>query len=235
MSIQANSTYYISRTPILLEKFDKDARFWDKVLIDLHGSDIASTLVMDARWAFETLIPELPYIGGDENHLTRSLIWSAQCLALYQALKAHGKTAAEAGKILYDAILMKRFEPRRPMPSSKWLTPEQLKAKRQKRADRSQQRQHSADWVYYFVEGDAVAFDYGYDFTECGTQKFYRAHGGEEFLPYYCFLDYAVSEVEGLGLSRTLTLVDGDNLCNHRFKQDRETERHWPPPFLKFE
>ena len=235
MKNQADSTFYTSQTPTLLEKFDEDARYWVTVMTGLHGHDAAEDLVADARQAFEDLIPELPYIGGQENHLTNSLIWSAQCLALDQVLKNRGMTAAAAGKILYDAIILKDSEPSQPVPPSEWLTPEQLMARRRKRSERSQQHEFSGDWVYTFVEGDGDAYDYGYDFTECGTQKFFRAHNAEDFLPYYCFLDYAYSEVEELGLSRTKTLAEGDPLCNHRFKQGRETDRRWPPPFLKSE
>ena len=235
MKNQADCTFYTSQTPTLLEKFDENARYWITVMTSLHGHDAAEDLVADARQAFEDLIPELPYIGGQENHLTNSLIWSAQCLALHRVLKAHGMTAAAAGKILYDAILQKASEPRQPIPPSEWMSPEELMARRRQRAERSQLREFSGDWVYTFVEGDGEAFDYGYDFIECGTRNFFQAHAAQDFLPYYCFLDYAYSEVEELGLSRSKTLAEGETLCNHRFKQGRETERRWPPPFLKSE
>lgn len=199
----------------------------------LYGHDTAAALIADARQIFEELIPQIPYIGGRENHLTNSLIWSAQCLALHQALKAHDMTAAAAGKILYDAILLKASEPRQPIPSSEWLTLEELTDMRRQRAERSQQHEYSGDWVYTFVEGDGAAFNYGYDFTECGTRKFFQAHDAQDFLPYYCFLDYAYSEAGELGLSRSTTLAEGNKLCNHRFKQGRETDRQWPPPFMK--
>jgi hypothetical protein len=235
MKNRADSTFYTSQTTTLLKKFDEDARYWITVMTGLHGHDTAEELVADARQVFEDLIPELPYIGGQENHLTNSLIWSAQCLALYQVFRARGMTAAAVGKILYDAIHLKASRPRQAIPSSEWLTPEDLMARRRERAERSQQREFSGDWVFTFVEGDGDAFDYGYDFTECATQKFFQAHDAEDFLPYYCFLDYAYSEIDGLGLSRSKTLAEGETLCDHRFKQGRVTDRRWPPPFLKSE
>jgi hypothetical protein len=85
--------------------------------------------------------------------------------------------------------------------------------------------------VFSFVAGDGDAFDYGYDFSECAAQKFYRAQEAEEFLPYYCFLDFAWSRVLGLGLSRSMALSEGYPRCNHRFKRGRETVVEWPPPF----
>ena len=220
MEIHADNSYYTSQAPALLERFDRDASYWQAVLDKLHDAVTARSIIADARRAFENLIPELPYIGGAGNHLTGSLIWSAQCLALHQAQNARGISPAETGKILYDAILMKASEPGEPIPASEWLTPEELMDRRKERADRSQLREFPEDWVYSFVGGDGETFDYGYDFTECASQKFYQTRGAEDFLPYYCFLDYAHSEVEGLGLFRTKTLAEGDSLCNHRFKQE---------------
>ena len=101
--------------------------------------------------------------------------------------------------------------------------------RRRQRAARSQERRYPDDYVYAFVAGDGEAFDYGYDFSECAAQKFYRAQGAEEFLPYYCFLDFAWSRVLGLGLSRSMALSEGCALCNHRFKRGRETLVEWPP------
>jgi hypothetical protein len=146
-------------------------------------------------------------------------------------MKTYGRTTADTGKVLYDAILTRCHEPSTPIPSASPLAPEQLMERRRQRAAQSQERHYADDYVYAFVAGDGEAFDYGYDFSECAAQKFYRAQGAEEFLPYYCFLDYAWSQVLGLGLSRSTTLSEGDAQCTHRFKRGRETLVKWPPPF----
>jgi hypothetical protein len=83
------------------------------------------------------------------------------------------------------------------------------------------------------VEGDGEAFDYGYDFVECAMEKFYRTLGAEEFLPFYCFLDFPMCELGGLGLSRTMTLGERYERCNFRFKEGGKAELAWPPPFLR--
>jgi hypothetical protein len=62
-------------------------------------------VIEESREQYQSLLSKLPYIGGEENQLTSSLIGSAQCLALYCVLKVHGCSAAETGKVLYDAIL----------------------------------------------------------------------------------------------------------------------------------
>jgi hypothetical protein len=93
-----------------------------------------------AREEFEALIPEIPYIGGDENHLTGSLIGSSRCLAFYRAMKARGKSAAEAGKILYDAVQAHADAYTPKIPPDQWLSCDELMRRRRERAERSQER-----------------------------------------------------------------------------------------------
>ena len=87
--------------------------------------------------------------------------------------------------------------------------------------------------MYDFVPGDGESFDYGYDFHQCATQAFYHQQDADDFLPYYCFLDFAESRVHGLGLSRTMTLAAGEAKCNHRFRKGHRTEPEWPPEFSR--
>ena len=236
--MKSQTEYYTARRAELVHEFDEETEHWQAVLVLQYGLDLAERMLRASRDQFQSLLPQLPYIGGDDNHLTNSLIDSAQCLALYRAMQAHGHTAAEAGQVLYDAIL-RRQASSTSISSAPPLTPEQLMERRRQRAAQSQERRYPGDYVYVFVAGDGEAFDYGYgygydygyDFSECAAQKFYRAQGAEAFLPYYCFLDYAWSQMLGQGLSRNMTLSEGDALCTHRFKRGRETLVKWPPPF----
>ncbi len=231
MGPQSDTEYYAARWAELLQEFDEEVERWRLVLVPQYGSGFAERVLRESREQYQSLLPHIPYIGGDDNHLTRSLIGSVQCLALYRAMKTHGQGAAETGRVLYDAILARRHEPSTPVSSAPPLASEQLIERRRQGATRSQERRYAGDYVYAFVAGDGEAFEYGYDFSECAAQKFYRAKGAEEFLPYYCFLDYAWSQVLGLGLSRRTALSEGDARCTHRFKRGRETLTKWPPAF----
>ncbi len=225
-----DNEYYTTRKPELLEAFEKKALSWRPVLTALYGKDFAHILLREAGQEFEALLPHIPYIGGDENHLTASLVGSVCYLALYKAMKKHGKTAKETGKVLYDAALTHINLTPAEMPPSEWLTREQLMERRKKWAVRSQERRYLDDYVYEFVPGDGEGFDYGYDFLECAAQKFYHAQGADEFMPFYCYLDFPKSK---MGLSRTMTLAEGYPQCNHRFQEGRKAVFGWPPPFLK--
>ncbi|MGC9349085.1 MAG: L-2-amino-thiazoline-4-carboxylic acid hydrolase [Anaerolineae bacterium] len=223
-SYQGERSYYLSRRRQLLEAFDAESRHWRPFLATQYGDNAAASYLLEAREAFDALLPDIPYIGGDENHLTWALVESARYLALYEAMQRHGRTAEETGKVLYDAAVARRDEPPEPIP------PSELMQRRRLRAERSQERRYPADYVYEFVVGDGVAFDYGYDFSECAAQKFYHAQDADEFMPFYCYLDFAKSRI---GLRRTMTLAEGDPKCNHRFKEGRAEQLGWPPPFMR--
>ena len=233
MKYPIDEKYYIREKAELLEEFDKEVRIWKPVIIELYGEEIARKILREARESFEKLIPQIPYIGGDENRRTETLIESVKYLAFYKAMKKQGKTAEETGKVLYDALITQIDKTQQKMPPTEWQNPEKYFKKRKKGAEESQERRYSGDYVYEFVLGDGKEFDYGYDYTECASQKFYRNHGADEFLPFYCYLDYPICSIIGLGLSRTMTLAEGHEKCNHRFRPGRGTKLAWPPPFLK--
>ena len=233
MGDRSADQYYACRREELLRDLKREAQRWRPIVCSRFGQRFARAVLCEARLRFEGLIPQMPYIGGDENHLTDSLLDAARCLAFYQAMQARGKTAQEAGKVLYDSIMSCMSAGAPDSAPEQRLTLQQLMERRRRRAARSQLRQYPQDWVYTFVLGDGREFDYGYDFTECAAQKLYRAQGADEFLPFYCFLDSAVSRVLQLGLVRTMTLAQGDAVCNPRFKQGRKSELRWPPPFLR--
>lgn len=216
--------YYLSRQSSILALFDDHATTRTPLLASRYGDEFAGDVLGQARERLEALIPHIPYIGGDGNPMTRHLIRSTTSLVLYQAMKANGKTAVETGKIIYDAVVERVSH----LPLSKSPSPEEI-AQRKEEARQSQARRYPGDWVWEFVEGDGVEFDYGYDFIECGTQKLYHAQGADEFLPFYCFLDFATYRTPGWGFARTMTLAEGHAKCDFRFKRGGKTERAWPP------
>jgi hypothetical protein len=210
--------YYLARKDVLLLDFDDEARCWKPILTSHYGIDEAEGILDECRGQFELLIPQVPYIGGDENKLTSSLMDATRCLTLFLTMRDYGRTAAETGKILFEAILARESEMPRSSSPSDVHSRANIMLSRRERAEISLERRYPEDYVYSFVTGDGQAFDYGYNFYECAAQKFYRRQGAEVFMPFYCALDFAWSQVLGLGLSREMTLSEGHALCNHRFK-----------------
>jgi hypothetical protein len=233
MSYPLDTNFYIKRKSELLKKFDEDVRLCKPVIIKSYWQEFAGAILWEARKEFDALIPQIPYIGGDENNLTKSLVESARYLAFYKAMKRHGKTAEEAGKILWDATLTQVNKPRPQIPPAEILTNEEFFKTRRRGAQISQERRYPGDYVYEFIPGDGKKYDYGYDYTECAALKFYHTQGADEFMPFYCYLDFPICRVMGTGLTRTMTMSEGSNKCNHRIKRDGATKLVWPPPFLK--
>ena len=93
MNEREHQEYYISRQSEILALFGDFAESWRPFILSRYGADFTETILREARTRLEALIPETPYIGGDENSMTRHLVRSALNLALYQAMQARGKTA----------------------------------------------------------------------------------------------------------------------------------------------
>jgi len=216
MGEQSGTGYYTVRKPEILALLDDHARAWGPFLVARYGADLARAILREAHQEHERLISQLPYIGGDENPMTRHLLRSTTSLALYKAMSAHGKAPEEAGKILHDAVSERLSH--LPISSAQPLSSEEIRAKREE-AGRSQERRYAGDWVWELVEGDGVEFDYGYDFLECGTQKLYHAQGAAEFLLFYCALDFLTTRPSGRELGRTGTLAEGYERCDFRLKR----------------
>lgn len=217
--------YYTSRKEKLLKDFDKTVKRLRKVMVSYYDDNFTDTTIRETRQEYEALIPELPYIGGKKNPLTKTLIGSAGVLALYRVLKNHGKTADEAGKIIYEAEearlaaypkLLRRIIGR--LMFTRFFI-----NRMKKLAARSQERQYEGDWVGKVIKGDGKEFDIGIDYTECGICKFYHAQGADEFTPYLCLLDFPMSKACNLGLTRTMTIAEDAEKCDFRWKKSRET------------
>ena len=232
MTHRETTSYYVARAAQLLRSFDEEAQRWHTILTWRYGPASAGETIISARAEFAGLLPRVPYIGGEEHHLTGSLVGSVRCLALYRTMASSGGTAAEAGKVAYDAVLHHASDYAPHFPQEQRLSEAELMQRRRERATRSQQRLFAGDYVYTFVEGDGLSFDYGYDFHQCATDLLFRGLDAAEFTPYFCFLDFPKCELAGLGLTRSMTLSEGYARCDFRFRLGGTAQQEWPPPFL---
>ncbi len=72
--------------------------------------------------------------------------------------------------------------------------------KLRERALESHLRKYPGDYVFNYVEGDGITFDYGVDYLECASCKFLEAQRAMELAPYLCAIDQIYSEKFGWGL-----------------------------------
>ena len=226
MTGRAFDGYYTDQKSKLLGDFSKfSEKYARRVLVSHYGKDLADTILKETRHEYEELIPKLPYVGGKKNPLTKSLVQSAWALALFRALKVHGETAEETGKMVYDMVEMQL----RSYPKllrylvGRWYFTRYNYNKMKRQASDSQKRLYPEDWVWSFIRGDGKEFDWGMDNTECGVCKFFHAQDANELTPYLCKLDFGMSQALGMGLVRTMTIAEGDEKCDFRYKRGRET------------
>jgi len=216
--------YYITRRPRLLREYDSFVRYARPALARHFGAQKVDSLVAETRQEYERLIPELPYIGG-KPPFTRFVIYTGLWLAVYRTAAANGKTVEEAGVLVYE--ICREFLNTYPSFLRRYLGGVNFSRlylyRLRKRALQSQQRKYAEDYVYHFVAGDGINFDYGVDYTECASCKFLARQGAAELAPYLCPVDILYSEALGWGLTRTMTLAEGAPKCDFRFKKGGPT------------
>ena len=219
-----SDNFYTSQRARLLKEFDQVVRRIREIFVSRYGEELTDTMIGGVRHEYETLIPELPYVGGKQP-FTRFIISSGWFLAMYRVLRSQGGTVEEAGELVYEsskAFLRAYPGFLRRLFGHTIFSRRRLRRLR-KHAAESQERQYPGDYVYTFVEGDGEEFDFGVDYTECAVCKFLSEQGAPELAPYICSADEIYSEALGWGLMRTMTLADGHEKCDFRFKRGGKT------------
>jgi hypothetical protein len=221
----AAKNYYESRKHKMLKDFDKTANLLRNYFVSCYGADFADNLHRDARKEYEALIPQIPHIKERRGAaLNMFLLITAQELSLYKAMKKQGKTAGEAWELCHEALKLRMEK----VPKIKrWLFGRMvysgiLKKRLQKLADMGRPLGFG-DFEVRYVPGDGKDFDIGMDYVKCGNYNFVLSQGAEEFAPYVCMSDIALSNAMGWGLIRTETLADGRERCDFRFKKGGQT------------
>ena len=218
--------YYNSRLDILLKDFDRTCVLIKDFLVERYGDEFAKILQKDVRQEYEKLIPEIPYIKGLRGKIFNSfLLITAQELATYKAMKKKGQPATEAWELCHQALRLrvaqiprwKRWLLRKLMFSS-------LIKKIMARRAQQQQKVSFGDFEVEYLMDEGDDFDLGVNYLKCGNYNFAIKHGGEEFAPFICMSDIALSDALGWGLLRTQTIADGCHYCDFRFKKGAVTQ-----------
>lgn len=218
--------YYNARKEKLLKDFDSTSALAKASLVARYDQEFANTLQKEVRQEYEKLIPEIPYIKGLRARMLNTfLLISAQELAAYKAMKKHGKPPGEVWELCHEVLRFRLAE----VPQWKrWLLRSfmysRLVRKIVARRARQKQKVRFGDFEVEYLIGEGGEFDFGVNYLRCGNYTFVKRHGGEEFAPYVCMSDIALSEAMGWGLIRTETLADGCPHCDFRFKEGAATQ-----------
>ena len=226
--------WYLKNKPRIMREIRFAIPYYKKFIAEAYGREMAETVVAETIQRFETLLPDIPYIGGDENFLTENLYLSAAMLAMYHALKARGKSVEEAARLIYrgTSALYSSFPFRLLLFwQGRQLFSQKRLGQRSRDAMISLERRYPEDWVFEIVEGDGKTFQFGVDYTECGILKYLTRQDAPELAPYLCWLDYPMCAAMHVRLIRTETIAQGGATCNFRFCRGQAMEVK--PDFLK--
>ena len=218
--------HYIDHKEKLLKEFNHTITLMNNWLDSRFGRELGYNLKAEILLEYEKLIPSIPFIEGMRGKpLNSFLIVTAQELAAYKTMKKHGKTAAEAWELCHEAIRLKMAV----MPKWKrWLLrffmfSPLIMAIMNRRAGKKDKAILGYFEIEYLI-GKESDFNFGVNYLQCGNLNFLRRHSGEEFAPYVCMSDIALSDAFGWGLIRTQTLADGCSHCDFRFKKGEATQ-----------
>ncbi len=219
--------FYTSQSGRLLKEFDQLVSKVKTPIVRRYGDEGAAQMLAAARREYAKLLPDLPYVGG-EQPFTQFVIASGWFLAFYKVMQAQGSSLQESGELAY--LLSRIYLERVPGFARHLLGymtfSKRYKNKLRQRALLSQTQPYPRGYVYTFVEGDGIEFDYGVDYHQCATWTLFQEHGAAGLTPYLCACDYLYSELLGWGLTRTTTLGEGGEVCDFRFKKAGLTHIH---------
>ena len=216
--------FYTNQTTKLLRNFDRMIRKVKGPITDRYGNERSAEMVALVREEYRRLIPALPYVGG-EQPFTQFVISSGWFLAFFRVMQANREQVRDTGELAY--MLSQTYLERVPGFAGRLLgymsfSPGYL-TKLRRRAEESQKHLYPRGYVYSYVEGDGVNFDYGVDYHQCTTWTLFQEQGAAKLTPYLCACDYLYSERLGWGLTRTTTLGEGGEVCDFRFKRGGPT------------
>jgi len=236
ISAQDEKNYYLTHREELLMAFRETNKGARQYLGARDGKKLANAVTKAAANRFSSLLLRLPDVGGEQNIDLPYLPIAAWYLAYYQPMQAYGKTAADVGRMIYELneTSLTRYPKAQALAEEvRWFTPANL-AKLQKWAVWTQKREYPANWVAIFIQGNGVDFDFGYDYQECGVVKYLQSHKAAALAPYVCLNDFLKSRILGTGLQRSMTLAQGDAVCNFRFKKGRPVTQNWDTEAPRF-
>lgn len=219
-----NQNYYLERNPRILKEFNAILKAAKNVLSNDFDANTLQTILQEMRTQFENLIPKIPYIGGDENLLTRNLLVCAEYLPICKVLQQHNfsyeQIAAAVTNICKTQLANMPFFSKLGMRFLwKLMFSQGFQKQMRKDAKKSQEKIYPDSFVYEFVDGDGITFNFGFDFSDCAICHFFAKEGAAEFVPIMCELDYVLADFVGVKLNRTATIALGKGCCNFRYNK----------------
>jgi hypothetical protein len=204
----------------ILSLYDRGADRTRRTIARLVAEDEVEAMAAEAREAFVSLLPEMPYREQLEHTMFMATFGVFSALALYEAARERGIGVHQVGRALLAADF-----PALPGPP-----PPGVLEKIRRDAEASQRGAGDNEFVFEVVDGDADT-DWGMNVTRCAVCHAFGNHAALDLVPYMCATDDVMSDAGDQGLRRTGTIGLGAHRCDFRYKQGgapRRLAEHFP-------
>ena len=211
-----------------------------EVVARIYDQEETDRIINKALEEVEKFIPNLPYLGEQENVFVGDFFDSILHLALYNVLVKEGSTARDVGKFVYEFMELRfskiysRMSKFKKFMFTRAFFSKTFRERYISSFDAMKEKNYPNNWIMNCIDGDKKTFNWGMDVHQCAIHKFYLENGGEELAPYICLQDFAMyQDNKKIGLRRTQTLAAGGDSCDLRFKKGKPTPKGWPPETLE--
>lgn len=226
--------YYVSNKEKFMASFETTVTNADPYLKIKYGGEIAREICRSARNEFIHLLPDLPYIGGDQHPGTRWLLLAGHWISFLRPMKEKGYSTESAAHMMYDLYEahLNTIPKGKMTKRGNYMFTQEYMDIMKNWAQKS--KGQNVDWVADFIPKNGDAFDYGIDYHYCPCFEYFTTQGAKEISPYFCLVDFPEHKVMGTGLVRTKTLAQGNDVCNFRYKKGRKVTQNWSTEAPKF-
>ena len=149
------------------------------------------------------------------------LLSSYLLAAFFIAMNRVGKLSVEENYLVLEkGIKTSKLVPMMLGNADSYLSEKKMK-QRFEWSKKTHLKEYENDWVVDILT-KSDTYDLGYNYYECGVCKLCKDEHCFEYAKYLCKLDFLLSSLIGLKLTRTMTLADEDPYCDFRFKRKDE-------------
>jgi len=235
-AIAGPNSYYTQNSRRLLGEFDGVCLGVEQYLAPTAGREQAGAVAGLARETFARLLPNLPEVGGESNRNQINVLQAGWLAAIFTGMKAQGFSARDAGRLFYDLCEsdLKATPAEKLLAEGEAYFSAENYAYLRTWAQWTRKRTYPGDWVATVVFGNGEDFDVGHDYSECGAVKYFQARDMAVIAPYFCLADFSLSRSQNTGLARSMTIAQGDPICDFRYKRGRRVTQDWDTETPRF-
>ena len=225
-----------------MNNFNNHIDTFRRVLISRLGIPKTKRILIDMKEEYEKLLPDIIAINSQKNFMLREIKNISIALAFVKALKYNNYSKTEISSCIFELhkeyyrkamksklnfmrfifIIFSTF------PINKLY---QMVIRRYELLLNNTEK--ALNFKLKYVDGKGKDFDYGVDILSCPIYRMWQKHEVVEFLPYVCLFDFFKSAITNSGLVRTMTLSEGKDKCDNRFRKGQKPQNKQITKFVK--